>query len=211
MGLFERQPIHNETPLYTIGEKETYLIVGLGNIGKEFTDTRHNLGFMSIDYFAKKYSFSGWINKKNLFAHEATGQIDGNRVILAKPTTMMNESGKAVQALQKFYRVPDDKTLVLHDDIDVDFGKIRIRMGGSDAGNNGIKSLIKHGVGNTWRARLGIGPKTPEQIDSYDFVLGKFKAKDKKNLEKVIKGAGIIANEFIYQKAKITSETRNFL
>lgn len=210
MGLFERQPVNNETPLYTIGEKETFLIVGLGNIGRVYDKTRHNVGFMCIDFFANKYDFPVWINKKNLFALESSSQIDGNRVILAKPTTFMNESGRAIKALQNFYRVPDEKTLILHDDLDVEFGKIRVRCGGSDAGNNGIKSIINQGIKNAWRARVGIGPKTHPNMDSEDFVLSKFSQAQEKSLEKIIKGASIISNEFIYQKGKLVSETRNF-
>mgnify|MGYP003387231212 CR=1 FL=1 len=211
MGLFQKREISNEAPLYTIGGQETFLVIGLGNIGEDFAETRHNLGFMCLDYFAHKNQLSSWVNKKNLHAVESSGQIGSNRVILAKPTTMMNESGLAASALQRFYRVDDAHTLILHDELAVDFGKVRVRQGGSDAGNNGVKSLVEHNAGNTWRARVGIGPKHPTQIDSYDFVLGKFSAKEKSSLEKIVKGSNVIINDFINSSGQLTSETRSFM
>jgi len=210
MGLFQRQPINNEAPLYTIGGQETYLIVGLGNIGKEYENTRHNLGFMCLDYFADKVDAS-WIAKKDLKSQECTATVDSQRVILAKPTTLMNNSGEAVSALQRFYKVDDAHTLVIHDELDVDFGKIRVRFGGSDAGNNGVKSLIQHGAGDTWRLRCGIGPKNPPQIDSIDYVLGKFSQEQQSDLEKVLKGSFVIISEYIHNKAQLEPETRSFI
>lgn len=210
MGLFQRQPINNEAPLYTMGGQETYLVIGLGNIGKEYENTRHNLGFLCLDYFADKIDAS-WITKKDLKSQESTTTIDSQRVILAKPTTLMNNSGEAVSALQRFYKVDDAHTLVVHDELDVDFGKIRVRRGGSDAGNNGVKSLIQHGVGDTWRLRCGIGPKDPPQIDSIGYVLGKFSGSQQSDLEKVLKGSFVIISEYIHNKTKLEPETRNFI
>ncbi len=211
MGLFQRQQFNNEAPLYTMGGQETYLIIGLGNIGKEYDNTRHNIGFECVDYLAEKINTSSWIVKKDLKIQESSGTLDGQRIILAKPTTLMNNSGEAVSATQRFYRVDDAHTLVIHDELDIDFGKIRVRKGGSDAGNNGVKSLIQYGSGDTWRLRCGIGPKTPEQMDSADFVLSKFSKAQQSELEKILKGSLVIANEFIFNKGNLESETRSFL
>ncbi len=211
MGMFERQPVNNVVPLYTIGGQETFLIIGLGNIGEKYKKTRHNLGFTCLDHFAEKMSFPGWIEKKTLNCLEAITTIDGSRVILAKPTTMMNESGIALQKLQNFYKIENHHTLIVHDDLDVILGKIRIRQGGSDAGNNGIKSIIQYGGENTWRLRLGIGPKTPEQIDSIKYVLGQFSKEDQQKIGEVQRGVYIIISEFIHQKGVLESETRNFV
>lgn len=210
MGLFERQQINNEIPIYTVGGQETFLIIGLGNVGKQYEYTRHNLGFLCLDYFAKKNGLNNWIDKKHLACQETSGIVDKNRIILAKPTTMMNDSGIAVSSIQKFYKVDDAHTLVLHDELDVDFGKIRVRKGGSDAGNNGIKSLIKYGVGDTWRLRIGIGPKSPPQIDSIKFVLGKFSKEQQIGLSDVVKGSQIIISEYIFNKTHLEPETRYF-
>lgn len=211
MGLFQRQQFRNEAPLYTIGGQETFLIIGLGNVGKQYQDTRHNLGFMSVDYFADVSDFGPWIEKKDLKCHESSSTINGQRVILAKPTTLMNNSGEAVNAIKQFYKVDDNHTLIIHDELDVDFGKIRVRRGGSDAGNNGIKSIIQHGTSDTWRLRCGIGPKTPEQMDSADFVLAKFSANQKNNLSKMLKGTQIIISEFIHNNGQLEAETRTFI
>lgn len=210
MGLFQRQSINNEAPLYTIGGQQTFLIVGLGNVGKEYEKTRHNMGFLCVDHFAEKNGFPGWVNKKDLHADETSLVIGGNKVILAKPTTLMNNSGKSVGALQRYYRIDNSHTLVIHDELDIDFGKIRLRMGGSDAGNNGVKSLIEHGIDETWRARVGIGPKQPEQMDSIDFVLGKFNKEEQKHLEKVLKGSAIIISEYVHSGGQLVPETRLF-
>lgn len=182
-------------PLYTIGATKNLLIVGLGNIGKEYDGTRHNIGFAAIDYFAKQQDFSEWTVKKDLKAAISTQTIAGVRVILAKPTTFMNNSGEAVQALQHFYKITPEQTVVVHDELDLKFLSIRTQYGGSAAGHNGIKSVMAHGSEACGRVRVGVGPKKPAQIDSADFVLAKFTDTEAKKLELIYKEvASILAD-----------------
>lgn len=188
MALFDRKrsTFESVAPLYTLGSSQTLLVVGLGNIGSEYTKTRHNLGFMVLDKYQTTHDFSGWTNKKDLKCEIATGQIGSTRVILVKPTTFMNKSGEAVQKIQKFYQVYNHDTLVIHDELDIDFGTIRSRMGGGSAGHNGIKSLSELLGEDYGRIRVGIGPKTHEKMDSADFVLQDFSEEQDKLLPKII-------------------------
>ena len=221
MGLFQRNTFNEETPLYEIvntigavsnalGVKQL-LIVGLGNIGKDYDGTRHNLGFEVLNYFAKKNDFSDWINKKDLFCQESSGTIDGTKVVLCKPTTFMNDSGKTVQTIQKFYKIPNIATLVVHDELDVKFGQIRNRKGGSSAGHNGIKSIALHCGEDFGRMRIGIGPKRPVQIDSADFVLGKFNKTQQKEISTLLVEANSMLSEYTYSKGALNEETRSFI
>jgi peptidyl-tRNA hydrolase, PTH1 family len=152
-----------------------YLVVGLGNPGAEYEYTRHNIGFMTLDSIASKNSGT-WQLKKDLKCEVATVTIGDNKYILAKPTTFMNLSGQAVQAMQHFYKIDNLHTIIVQDELDINLGQIRLSLGGGSAGHNGIKSIIEHGVGESWRLRVGIGPKEPEQIDAADFVLQRFDA-----------------------------------
>ncbi len=188
MALFDRKRSSYESvaPLYTLGSSQTLLVVGLGNIGSEYTNTRHNLGFLVLDKYQTTHDFSGWTNKKDLHCEIATGQIGSTRVILVKPTTFMNNSGEAVQKIQKFYQIYNTSTLVIHDELDIDFGTIRSRVGGSSAGHNGIKSLSELLGEDYGRIRVGIGPKTHEKMDSADFVLQDFSVEQSKLLPKII-------------------------
>ncbi len=211
MGLFQRQPIHIDTPLYTIGGQKTFLVVGLGNPGKAYENTRHNMGFLCVDHFASKNDFPKWVEKKDLHCQETSKTIGNIRVILVKPITFMNDSGRALQAAQHFYRINNNETLIIHDELDIDFGKIRLRRSGSDAGNNGVKSLIENGIDDTWRLRCGIGPKSPKQIDSQDYVLGKFSKKQQDDLPKIVNGARGIIDEFLHSGGTLEPETRSFI
>lgn len=211
MGLFQRQPINNSQPLYTIGEQKTLLIVGLGNVGIKYKETRHNIGFAVVDHFADKQRFDSWVVKKQLHCEQVAHIIGNARVILAKPTTFMNDSGRAVQALQRFYRIDNSSTLVVYDELDIDFGQIRTRIGGSAAGHNGVKSLIKHIGEDFARVRIGIGPKTPPQADSTDFVLGKFDTKQEKQLPLLLQETNAILSEYCFSSGQLPAETRSFL
>ena len=132
-------------------------------------------------------------------------------MILCKPSTFMNESGKAVRAMQDLYKIANSATLVVHDDLDINFGSIRIRKGGSSGGNNGIKSVSQHAGEDYWRLRIGIGPKKPAQIDSADFVLGKFNKTQEKNLPMIITESCSVLSEFCHTKAQIPEETRQVI
>ena len=197
MGLFDRKRTdHSETmPLYTLGNSQNLLVVGLGNIGSDYAKTRHNIGFMSVDRYKESHDFSDWIEKKDLRCYIATGNIGSTRVILIKPTTLMNLSGEAVQRIQQFYKITDTETLVIHDELDIDFGTIRTRVGGGSAGHNGIKSLLQHTEANFGRIRVGIGPKTHEKMDSADFVLQNFSEQEHDKIPKILKEVCALIDE----------------
>lgn len=212
MALLTKRPILNEmAPLYDVGLNTTILIVGLGNPGKEYDGTRHNIGFAAIDTFAERHEFPGWQQKKDLHSWYASQTIGSTRVILCKPTTFMNDSGKAVQAVQHFYKVPNDKTLVVYDELDIDFGLIRTRVGGSSAGHNGIKSISQACGEEYGRVRIGIGPKKPKQIKSEDFVLAAFSKTQQKDLQALLTETNAILSEYAYGAGQLTAETRTFI
>ncbi len=220
MGLFQRNSINEETKLYELVDpasiggdsgSKTVLVVGLGNMGKEYVSTRHNIGFEVLDYFAEKNNFPGWTTKKDLLCHETSNIVGGTRVILCKPTTFMNESGQAVQAMQRFYKIPNSSCLIVHDELDIAFGQIRTRMGGSSAGHNGIKSVTNQCGEDYLRLRIGIGPKRPSQIDSADFVLAKFSKTQEKSLGLLLIEANSMLSEYAFSKGVLADETRSFL
>jgi PTH1 family peptidyl-tRNA hydrolase len=212
MALFQRKPTFNESkPFYTLSLNKTVLMVGLGNIGKEFEKTRHNIGFEALDYFVDKQDeMSNWQNKGDLKCHMSTGQFGETRIIAIKPTTMMNLSGEAVRLVTDFYKIPASSVVIIHDELDIPFGQIRMRSEGSDAGHNGIKSVISTIGQKFGRVKIGIGPKTPEQIDSSDFVLGKFSKDELANMEPLNKEVSTILIEYVYG-GSLNQETRSFL
>ena len=210
MALFQKRP-ENESvrPLYTLSATQTVLVVGLGNIGDEYDNTRHNIGFMALDDFAERNSFDAWVNKKDLKCHLTQKTFGQTRVIVIKPTTYMNLSGEAMQAVQHFYKVSNDKTIAIYDELDIEFGQLRMRIGGSAAGHNGVKSLIQHCGEDFGRIRVGIGPKLHEQQDSADFVLGKFSKDQLDQFPKLYSEIDSILNDAIYG-GELFAETRNF-
>ena len=197
MGLFDRQKTNYEThaPLYTLGNSKTLLVVGLGNIGSKYAQTRHNAGFMAVDRYKTSHDFTEWIEKKDLKCYQATGQVGDTRVILVKPTTLMNNSGEAVQALQQFYKITNEDTLIIYDELDIDFGTLRTRGQGSAGGHNGIKSLLNHIKDGFGRIRIGIGPKPHPEMDSSDFVLQDFSADQKAQLPKILREVSALIDE----------------
>jgi peptidyl-tRNA hydrolase, PTH1 family len=212
MGLFVReQNTGMEQPLYSVGLSKTILIVGLGNPGKEYDLTRHNIGFYSLDHFAKTNDFPAWTNKKDLKAHLSAHNLGQTRVILCKPSTFVNNSGEAVQAVQRFYKLSDADTVVVHDEIDIPFGQIRLRVGGGHAGHNGIKSVIAQGSPDTGRVRVGIANDFSGQADSADFVLGKFTKEEQGHLPALAQEVNAILIEYIYSNTKLPTETRSFI
>ena len=196
---------------YTVGMQKTVLIVGLGNPGKEYDGTRHNIGFVCLDDFVKRQDEIGeWAEKKSLKCWLASGQIGQTRVICIKPTAFMNNSGEAVQATMAFYKLASEAVVVIHDELDIPFGQIRTRLGGSSAGHNGIKSVSQH-IGEEYgRVRIGVGPKKPAQIDSADFVLQKFSDKEQKDLRGLTREVSAILSEYTYG-GNLIAETRSFL
>lgn len=162
-----------------------FVIVGLGNPGKKYENTRHNAGFIAIDALASKYGIS--ISEKKHKALCGTGIIEGNKVLLVKPETYMNLSGESVRSVMDFYKIdPEEDMLVIYDDISLAPGNIRIRKKGSAGGHNGIKSLIAHtGTQNFMRIKVGVGEK-PSGWDLADYVLGHFSEDDNTKLKETM-------------------------
>lgn len=162
-----------------------FVIVGLGNPGKKYENTRHNAGFMSIDALAEKYGIN--ISEKKHKALCGTGVIEGNKVLLIKPQTFMNVSGESVRSVMDFYKIdPEEDMMVIYDDISLAPGNIRIRKKGSAGGHNGIKSIIAHaGTQNFMRIKVGVGEK-PSGWDLADYVLGHFSEEDNQKLKDVM-------------------------
>jgi PTH1 family peptidyl-tRNA hydrolase len=151
------------------------LVAGLGNPGSEYRDTRHNIGYVVVDALAREHGLA-W--KTQAAFHAETARWEGapgpNPVLLAKPLTYMNDSGRALQSLASFHKVPVASVIVIHDDLNIDLGLVKVSLTGSAGGHNGIASVLQH-LGNGFaRYRIGIGPKHPAPMDLKDFVLGKF-------------------------------------
>ena len=156
-----------------------WLIVGLGNPGSEYAATRHNIGFMAVDALADRARFT------SKFHGETTAlSIDGEKVILLKPMTFMNLSGKSVQAAMAFYKIAPEHVIVLHDELDLPLGKIRIKQGGGANGHNGLKDIDQMVGPDYWRIRLGIGhPGRSEQVHGH--VLGRFSSEEQNMVDLV--------------------------
>ncbi len=211
MALFERKKEYaSGAPLYSVGGHKTILVVGLGNPGKEFEGTRHNIGFDVVDDFAKRNDFPDWMNKKDLKSLVTIHTLGDSKVILIKPTTFMNSSGEALQAVQHFYRVYNSTTIAVYDELAIKFGQLRTRVGGSDAGHNGVKSLINQSGDDFGRIRIGIGNEVSDKADAANFVLGKFSKEEKGSLSPIIKEAGVLITEYIYS-GELPHETRTAL
>ena len=175
--------------------ENTYLIIGLGNPGREYKDTRHNIGFMLIDQVAVRLNARGM--KLQAKAIVTSALYEERKIILAKPQTYMNLSGQSVQGLLHFYKIPIENLLVAHDDLDIPFGTIRIRPGGGPGGQRGMASTIDHlGTKEFPRLRLGIG-RPPGRMDPKDYVLQMFSKDDMKLLPEVLDRAADAAMEFV--------------
>lgn len=209
MALFQKKPqVQSGAPLYTLGANKTVLIIGLGNPGKEYDGTRHNIGFAVLDEFAAKNDFPGWISKQDLKCDLTIQNLGENRVILLKPSTFMNNSGEAAQAVQRFYRVYNQNTLAVYDELAIPFGSLRTRLGGADAGHNGVKSLIQHIGDDFGRLRVGVGSDIAKKADAADFVLGRFTKKEQASMPLIIREASALITEFIFS-GQLPHETRS--
>ena len=150
----------------------TYIVAGLGNVGKQYEKTRHNAGFLAIDYIAEKCGVK--IDRVKFHATVAEANIGSARVLLMKPTTLMNNSGVAIGEAAAFYKIPPERVIVLHDEISFDAGIIRIRRKGSAGGHNGLKSIIAHLPGEDFpRIKIGVGKKPTPEYDLANWVLSK--------------------------------------
>jgi len=165
------------------------IIVGLGNPGRKFAKTRHNLGFRIVDNFRKRNKFSNWQVKKKLKAKISEGKRGREKIVLVKPKTFMNDSGKSVKLLTKTYHLTLDSLIVIHDDLDIPLGKMKISKGRSSAGHKGVQSIIDGlGTKDFVRFRIGISPINKEQQTmSNIFVLQKFTKEEEKILKEVVK------------------------
>ena len=151
----------------------THIIVGLGNPGTKYEKTRHNAGFIAVDYIAEKLGVK--IDRVKFHALVCECELTGKRVLLMKPETFMNNSGVAIGEAAAFYKIPPERVLVLHDEISFDAGILRIRRKGSAGGHNGLKSIIEHlGSDGFPRVKIGVGQKPSPEYDLVDWVLGKF-------------------------------------
>ncbi len=163
---------------------ERYLIVGLGNPGPKYAANRHNVGFRCIGRLAAAHSLS--LSKRQKRAKVALGTIYGQPVVLARPRTFMNESGRAVVSLARFYQVPLDRLLIVYDDLDLPLGAIRMRPAGGSGGHKGMRSIIERlGSQDFPRLRIGID-RPPGRMDPAAYVLRDFAAKEKPLLENVL-------------------------
>jgi len=162
-----------------------FLIVGLGNPGKNYEFTRHNAGFLTLDHIASELDTE--INNLKNNALVADVVINNHRCLLVKPQTFMNNSGTAVRDIAKFYKIPPEKIIVIFDDISLPCGKLRIRRKGTDGGHNGIKSIIYHLNSDQFpRIKIGVGAKPNPEYDLADWVLSKFGKDDTEQLKSAI-------------------------
>lgn len=177
--------------------KKTYLIAGLGNPGQEYRASRHNVGFMAADRLAERLgtSFSRLESKALL----AKADLNGNRIILAKPQTFMNLSGQAVASLARFYRVQHENLLVIYDDVDLPFGTIRLRPGGGSGGQKGMASIIERlGTQDFPRLRIGID-RPPGRMDAAAYVLQNFNPSEAEMLPMILDRAADAVLLFVTQ------------
>ncbi len=177
-----------------------YLVVGLGNPGREYEMTRHNIGFETLDYLANEENIK--INKLKFKAQLGECKIGGEKVLLMKPQTYMNLSGESVRECTNFYKIPPKNVIVICDDVSLSAGKLRIREKGSAGGHNGLKSIIYNLVSEEFiRIRMGVGAPDNENYDLADFVLGRFTKDDIPIMEKAIKNAASAVGDIIRQGA----------
>lgn len=170
-----------------------YIIAGLGNPGKQYEGSRHNVGFMTVDMLADKYNIE--IKEKAHKALIGRGMIEGQKVILVKPQTYMNLSGESIRSVMDYYKVAPSEFIVVYDDVSLDPGNLRIRKKGSAGGHNGIKNIILHlGTQEFARVRVGVGAK-PEWMDLADYVLGHFSRDEQPLMEQSFKdGAAAVVS-----------------
>jgi peptidyl-tRNA hydrolase, PTH1 family len=185
---------------------DRWLVAGLGNPGPEFAGNRHNVGFMCADLLASRVGTT--FKRDRSRAMVASGLLAGTPVIIAKPMSFMNVSGGPVRALRAFYKLPPDRVLVVHDELDLPFGTIRLKLGGGDNGHNGLRSVTASlGTRDYYRLRVGIG-RPPGRMDPADYVLSNFSGAERAELPELVdraadaaemlleRGLAVAQNEF---------------
>lgn len=170
-----------------------FLLIGLGNPGKDYAGNRHNVGFMAADAIAERYTFSPWSKKfRGLFCE---GAIGGEKAYLLKPQTYMNLSGESAGEMARFYKIAPDNIIVIHDELDLPLGRLRVKKGGGNGGHNGLESLDAHLGKEYWRVRIGIGHPGDKDMVS-DYVLSDFAKAEKplaaQMVEEVAKHIGLL-------------------
>lgn len=192
MGIFEAfAKITKSEP----AGKVEYIVAGLGNIGIQYENTRHNAGFMALDKIAVKYNVK--IDRMKFKSNCAEAIISGKKCLLLKPSTYMNNSGEAVVQAMNFYKIPIENVIVIYDDISLPPSKLRIRRKGTHGGHNGIKSIIELTGEETFpRIKIGVGQKPHKDYNLADWVLSKFTEEDMKQLDTALNKA-VEAVEYI--------------
>lgn len=187
-----------------------WLVVGLGNPGPEYASTRHNVGFQVIDLLADAHRIRLARHKRgHAQAGEGRFGTPGPHVVLVEPMAFMNESGGPVKALMSFYGAPTDRLIVVHDELDIPFGAIRVKLGGGDNGHNGLKSIRKAiGSGDFYRVRVGIGRPSGRQ-EPADYVLRMFGSTERKELPDVVQRAAGAATSLIDDGLEATQNSYN--
>jgi peptidyl-tRNA hydrolase, PTH1 family len=160
-----------------------FLFAGLGNPGSKYANNRHNVGFMAVDEIVRRHSFSSW--RKKFHAEISDGVLGGEKLLVMKPQTYMNESGRAVGEAMRFHNIPLENTYVFYDELDLEAGKLRVKTGGGAAGHNGIRSIAAHISADFKRVRIGIGhPGNKDMVMPH--VLGDFAKQDRDWLSKLL-------------------------
>lgn len=186
---------------------DLFIIIGLGNPGLKYKNTKHNVGFDVIDLLGDKYDIK--TSRLKFKAYSGEGRIEGHKVVLVKPQTFMNLSGESVKALVDWYKADITKVILVFDDVDIPIGKIRIRPGGSSGTHNGMKSVIYHLQRENFpRIRIGIG-SPPEGWDIADYVLGKFSKEERSIIDKSIMKAVEAADAIIKSDINSAMNTYN--
>lgn len=185
---------------------EMKLILAQGNPGPEYASSRHNVGFMALDFICEQRKLPAFQQKTKFQAYISEFSYEGEKVILAKPTTFYNLTGQSARAIADFYRIAPENILIIHDELALDFGTIRVRGAGSDAGNKGIRSLISHIGPDFWRIRAGIHNDLAGRMDSADFVLSQFSTQEKKALmADILPGIDSLVTRFLDNSLESTS------
>jgi PTH1 family peptidyl-tRNA hydrolase len=170
--------------------KDLYLIVGLGNPGREYAETRHNIGFLLLEHLASSWG-APWKMEKKFQSLLARLEQDERKILLCRPQSFMNSSGQAVAALTQFYQLPLERVLVAVDDADLPLGQLRLRPCGSSGGHHGLESIERQlGTRDYPRLRLGIGRRAEDGRQITDYVLGRFLAEERKTVSEILERAG---------------------
>jgi PTH1 family peptidyl-tRNA hydrolase len=182
------------------------LVVGLGNPGPRYETTRHNFGFLVADILADRIGSGFKVHKKS-GAEVTTGRLGGRSVVLAKPRTFMNESGRHIGPLAKFYSVTPADVVVIHDELDIDFGRIRLKFGGGEGGHNGLRSIASAlGTKDFQRVRIGVG-RPPGRQDPAAYVLENFNSKERPELGTILEQAADATELLLQQGVEAAQNT----